>query len=202
MAKVAKAKTLYICSECGGQAPKWQGQCPRAARGTRWWNRWRRRRRAHRFQALAKSSPVRASRRYRSDRRAALRHRHRRIRPRAGRRPGGGRRGADRRRSGHRQIDAAAAGAGRISPRDKRALYVSGEESGAQIALRAQRGSAVDAHAICKLLAEIQLEKISGTLADAEAAKSPSSTRSRPSIPMRSLRRPARSRRCANARRS
>ena len=28
MAKVAKAKTLYICSECGGQAPKWQGQCP------------------------------------------------------------------------------------------------------------------------------------------------------------------------------
>jgi DNA repair protein RadA/Sms len=25
---VAKAKTLYACSECGGQALKWQGQCP------------------------------------------------------------------------------------------------------------------------------------------------------------------------------
>jgi DNA repair protein RadA/Sms len=25
---MAKAKTLYSCTECGGQAPKWQGQCP------------------------------------------------------------------------------------------------------------------------------------------------------------------------------
>ena len=25
---VAKAKTVFSCSECGGQAPKWQGQCP------------------------------------------------------------------------------------------------------------------------------------------------------------------------------
>jgi DNA repair protein RadA/Sms len=25
---VAKAKALYVCTECGGQAPKWQGQCP------------------------------------------------------------------------------------------------------------------------------------------------------------------------------
>ena len=25
---MAKAKTVYICSECGGQSPKWQGQCP------------------------------------------------------------------------------------------------------------------------------------------------------------------------------
>jgi DNA repair protein RadA/Sms len=25
---VAKPKTLYTCTECGGQAPKWQGQCP------------------------------------------------------------------------------------------------------------------------------------------------------------------------------
>ncbi|HKT66163.1 MAG TPA: hypothetical protein VJR91_21555, partial [Burkholderia sp.] len=27
MAKVAKAKTLYVCSECGGESPKWTGQC-------------------------------------------------------------------------------------------------------------------------------------------------------------------------------
>jgi DNA repair protein RadA/Sms len=24
----AKAKTVYACTECGGQSPKWQGQCP------------------------------------------------------------------------------------------------------------------------------------------------------------------------------
>ena len=26
--RVAKQKTVYVCSECGGQTPKWQGQCP------------------------------------------------------------------------------------------------------------------------------------------------------------------------------
>src|SRR6266704_2616964 len=25
---MAKAKTIYSCSECGGQTLKWQGQCP------------------------------------------------------------------------------------------------------------------------------------------------------------------------------
>ncbi|MDH4293336.1 MAG: AAA family ATPase, partial [Betaproteobacteria bacterium] len=25
---MAKAKTIYVCTECGGQALKWQGQCP------------------------------------------------------------------------------------------------------------------------------------------------------------------------------
>jgi len=25
---MAKVKTIYTCTECGGQAPKWQGQCP------------------------------------------------------------------------------------------------------------------------------------------------------------------------------
>src|SRR3990172_9376408 len=25
---MAKAKTIYVCTECGGQTPKWQGQCP------------------------------------------------------------------------------------------------------------------------------------------------------------------------------
>jgi DNA repair protein RadA/Sms len=29
MAKnMAKPKTIYVCTECGGQSPKWQGQCP------------------------------------------------------------------------------------------------------------------------------------------------------------------------------
>ena len=46
----------------------------------------------------------------------------------------------------------------------KKVLYVSGEESGAQIALRAKR-LVIDARDL-KLQAEIQLEKILGTLAD------------------------------------
>ena len=25
---MAKTKTIYSCTECGGQSPKWQGQCP------------------------------------------------------------------------------------------------------------------------------------------------------------------------------
>ena len=25
---MAKQKTVYNCTECGGQSPKWQGQCP------------------------------------------------------------------------------------------------------------------------------------------------------------------------------
>jgi DNA repair protein RadA/Sms len=48
--------------------------------------------------------------------------------------------------------------------RVKRALYVSGEESGAQVALRARR-LAIDADSL-QLQAEIQLEKILNTLAE------------------------------------
>ena len=25
---MARAKSVYTCTECGGQSPKWQGQCP------------------------------------------------------------------------------------------------------------------------------------------------------------------------------
>ena len=25
---MAKAKSIYVCSECGANSPKWQGQCP------------------------------------------------------------------------------------------------------------------------------------------------------------------------------
>ena len=25
---MAKAKSAFVCSECGAQAPRWQGQCP------------------------------------------------------------------------------------------------------------------------------------------------------------------------------
>ena len=56
---MAKQKTLYICSECGGQSPKWAGQCPSC-------NAWNtlvesvaEAPSTHRFQSLAKSAPVR-----------------------------------------------------------------------------------------------------------------------------------------------
>ncbi len=52
---------------------------------------------------------------------------------------------------------------------DKRALYISGEESAAQIALRAQRLSLLEPGSKAselQLLAEIQLEKIQATIAD------------------------------------
>ena len=25
---MAKTKTVYVCSQCGAEAPKWQGKCP------------------------------------------------------------------------------------------------------------------------------------------------------------------------------
>ncbi len=28
---MAKPKTVYVCTECGGQSAKWQGQCPHCA---------------------------------------------------------------------------------------------------------------------------------------------------------------------------
>ena len=72
----------------------------------------------------------------------------------------GGRR-ADRRRSGDRQEHAAAAGAG--GPVGcASVLYVSGEESGEQVALRARRLSLETQR--LQLLAEINLEKILAAL--------------------------------------
>jgi len=35
---MAKARSIYSCTECGATAPKWQGQCPAAAYGIRWSN--------------------------------------------------------------------------------------------------------------------------------------------------------------------
>ena len=66
---------------------------------------------------------------------------------------------------GHRQVDAAAAGARRAVARTMKVLYVTGEESGAQVALRSRR-LGLGASPV-RVLAEIQLEKIMATL-DAE----------------------------------
>src|SRR3982751_5102524 len=158
---MAKAKTVYSCTECGGQSPKWQGQCPHC--GT--WNTLVETVAAPvatRFQTVTgKASAVRT-----------LGSVDARDSPRfatgieefdrvlgGGLVPGGvillgGDPGIGK--STLLLQAMAAIGASR------KALYVTGEESPEQGALRAQRLGLV--HAPVSLLAEVQLESIVATI--------------------------------------
>ncbi|MGZ5572794.1 MAG: ATPase domain-containing protein, partial [Usitatibacter sp.] len=58
---MAKPKSVYTCTECGGQTPKWQGQCPHCTA----WNTLVEtavepggKAGAHRFASLSGTSPV------------------------------------------------------------------------------------------------------------------------------------------------
>ncbi|WP_250496810.1 DNA repair protein RadA [Caballeronia sp. ATUFL_F1_KS4A] len=166
MAKVAKAKTLYVCSECGGESPKWTGQCAAC-------NAWNTLTESvaqtasnHRFQALAKRSPVRKL----AEIEASDVPRFTTGVGEFDRVLGGGL------VPGGVVLIGGDPGIGKSTlllqslaeiARERPALYVSGEESGAQIALRAQRlgliGGASAAGDLA-LLAEIQLEKIQATI--------------------------------------
>jgi len=155
-------KTLYTCSECGATAPKWQGQCP----GCEAWNALietvgEKASPAARFQSLAPAS---------------------RLTPLAEIEA----RESDRLPTGVGELDRALGGglvAGGVvliggDPGigkstlllqalaalsvEARVLYVSGEESGEQVALRARR-LALDTRRL-PLLAEINLERILGVL--------------------------------------
>src|SRR3546814_14984020 len=57
---MAKAKTLFTCTECGGTCPKWEGKCPHCGA----WNTLQETRdsgvSAHRYAPLAGASPVRS----------------------------------------------------------------------------------------------------------------------------------------------
>ncbi|MFC3109192.1 DNA repair protein RadA [Undibacterium arcticum] len=163
---MAKVKTNYTCTECGGISNKWSGQCPACEQ----WNTVVEtiiEATANRFstphQGLAQSAPV-----------LSLTDIEALDVPRFGtgieefdRVLGGGL------VAGGVVLIGGDPGIGKstlllqalanLSHR-KNVLYVSGEESGAQIALRAKR-LAVDAKDL-KLQAEIQLEKILNTLAD------------------------------------
>ena len=160
---MAKEKSVYVCRECGGNTPKWLGQCPHCkawntldetvaepAAGAR-----------HRFQSLTRALPVTTL----SDIEATE---------------------VDRAPTGVDELDRVLGGglvAGGVVliggdpgigkstlllqaldslSRQVKTLYVTGEESGAQVALRARRlglgGSAV------RVLAEIQLEKIQAAI--------------------------------------
>ncbi|SFH64903.1 DNA replication and repair protein RadA [Collimonas sp. OK307] len=163
---MAKAKTNYTCTECGGVANKWTGQCPSCGQwntlvetiveavGNRFSNQ---------HQGLAQTAPVMTL----ADIEAI-------DVPRFGtgieefdRVLGGGLVaggvvliGGDPGIGKSTLLLQALANLSKI----KSVLYVSGEESGAQIALRAKR-LAVDAKDL-KLQAEIQLEKILNTLVE------------------------------------
>jgi len=154
---VAKAKTLYSCTECGGTAPKWQGQCPSCGA----WN------------TLVETVATPASARFESvaGRKSAVTslstvkaQQNERIAtgvPEFDRVLGGGLvAGGVALLGGDPGIGkstlllqaSAALGARR------RMLYVTGEESVEQVALRAQRLGLVNAP--IELLAEVQLEAI------------------------------------------
>ena len=104
----------------------------------------------------------------RDRRHAAHRNRHRRTRPRHRRRHRPGLGPADRRRTRHRQIDAAAAGRRGDCPKGGRALYFSGEEAIAQVRLRAERLGLAETPV--ELAAETNLANILATLSDGPRA--------------------------------
>ncbi|MGA1289100.1 MAG: DNA repair protein RadA [Rubrivivax sp.] len=153
------AKTLYTCRDCGGTSPKWLGQCPHC----RAWNTLEESlaepagASKNRFQALAKSQPVATL----SEIDAAE---------------------VTRTPTGQEELDRVLGGgivAGGVTliggdpgigkstlllqaldalSAQLPVLYVTGEESGAQVALRARRLGLSGARV--RVLAEIQLEKI------------------------------------------
>jgi DNA repair protein RadA/Sms len=163
---MAKQKTNYTCTECGGVQSKWAGQCPSCQQwntlvetlvedgGNRYSNK---------YQGLAQASPV-----------LNLADIEAQDIPRFGtdieefdRVLGGGL------VPGGVVLIGGDPGIGKSTlllqalsnlSKFKKVLYVSGEESGAQIALRAKR-LAVDAKNL-SLQAEIQLEKVLNTLVE------------------------------------
>jgi DNA repair protein RadA/Sms len=163
---MAKQKTNYTCTECGGVASKWAGQCPSCGQ----WNTFVEtlvesggNRFSTQHQGLAQTAPVMSL----ADIEAIDVPRFTTGIDEFDRVLGGGL------VAGGVVLIGGDPGIGKSTlllqalanmSRMKSALYVSGEESGSQIALRAKR-LAVDAKEL-KLQAEIQLEKILNTLAE------------------------------------
>jgi len=154
---MAKAKTLYACTECGGQSPKWQGQCPHCGV----WNTL--------VETIATTAPVRFE---------SVSGARSTVTPLASVKA----RATSRIPTGLEEFDRVLGGglvpggvillggdpgigkstlllqAGAALGAAHRTLYVTGEESAEQIALRAQRLGLVNAP--IELLAEVQLEAI------------------------------------------
>ncbi len=161
---MAKARTLFLCTDCGGTSAKWEGRCPHCGA----WNTLQETRESataapHRFAPLAAATPVR---------RLAEIEAREQVRNPTGieefdRVLGGGLvAGAVVLIGGDPGIGKSTLLLQALASLAERGsvLYVTGEESAEQVALRAQRlgvsGEAVD------LLAEIRLDQIIGTLMD------------------------------------
>ena len=158
---MAKAKTIHTCTECGGQTLKWQGQCPHCNA----WNTL--------VETIAEKS---SGSRYQSVAEASKLQKLADVEASEEPRRPTGIDGLDRVLGGGLVTGAVVLiggdpGIGKstlllqalaILGARCNAIYVSGEESAQQIALRARR-LAVDASAL-NLLAEIQLEKVLSVL--------------------------------------
>ena len=157
---MAKRKTIYVCTECGGESLKWQGQCPHCGQ----WNTL--------VEGVAEKTPARYQGLTETTRVARLADIDAAETPRrstgvseldrvlgGGLVPGavvllGGDPGIGKSTLLLQALSAMSATAS--------TLYVSGEESAQQVALRARR-LAVDAGNV-SMLAEIQLERVLATL--------------------------------------
>ena len=159
---MAKIKTIYSCTECGATSPKWQGQCP----GCNQWNTL--------VESVAEKAPTNS--RFESLAPAAKLQNLSEIEARE----------VERIATGIGEFDRALGGGlvnggvvliggdpgiGKSTlllqalahlSADHKVLYVSGEESGEQVALRARR-LGLDTRRLA-LMAEINLERILATL--------------------------------------
>ena len=162
---MAKAKTIYSCTECGGQSPTWQGQCPHCDE----WNTL--------VEAVAEALPLAGKNRFSALAASGKLQQLAEVEASEVSRTPTGIAEFDRVLGGglvNGGVVLIGGGPGigkstlllqalsHLSP-TKKVLYVSGEESAQQIALRAKRLS-LDASEV-HLLPEIQLEKIQSTVA-------------------------------------
>ncbi len=163
---MSKPKTLYSCTECGGQSPKWQGQCPACSAWNTLVESVATPTSTHRFATLAGVNVERGRIQLLNKVRAEDVPRNTTGISEFDRVLGGGLVG------GAVILIGGDPGIGKSTlllqtlcaiSGGASVLYVSGEESPQQIALRAKR-LGIDSHDV-KLLAEIELEKILATLA-------------------------------------
>ncbi|ASJ24928.1 DNA repair protein RadA [Laribacter hongkongensis] len=159
---MGKSKTVYVCSDCGTQSPKWQGQCP----GCGAWNTLvetvvEPAKAGGRFESLSVTSTVQTL----ADVEAVEAPRAPTGIDELDRVLGGGLvRGAVVLIGGDPGIGKSTLLLQALATigSSRKVLYVTGEESAAQVALRASR-LAVDARSV-RLLAEIRLDQILATL--------------------------------------
>ncbi|MCE1177263.1 MAG: DNA repair protein RadA [Burkholderiales bacterium] len=155
------SKNQYVCSDCGGTSAKWSGQCPHCQSWNTLIETIPEKASNNRFAALAPTAPVQAL----ADIQAQDVPRFSSELPEFDRVLGGGL------VPGGVILIGGDPGIGKSTlllqslatlSKTRPVLYVSGEESGAQIALRAQRLDVSDAH--MQFQAEINLDSIINTL--------------------------------------